>query len=355
MYDLINLKIASREKLSPEFKAVVKKARKDLLQLQEELNKADQQKIPFEELKNKYYPLMEEVIVFLLREPDRLAQNFNLEAHLIHKDFYRDQLGPLLWPAPLHNRALAKPLGYAGDYVIMNMLYDEAPFHGSNSFFKLVHAASCQSISGKAVAARPSFLIQKITQKVEQNTSQNKDCHIMSLGCGPAKEIENLIKTNPKWPHCEVHLVDQDREAINYCKSILEKIKQEEKSSIKLIYHTLSVKEMFNPDLMKNLPHFDLIYSSGLFDYLSNDFFAVVLIFLYELLKENGWLVIGNFSPEAYAKTGLWYLDDWPLVYRSSEELLQLIPPSLKPQSVAIETEETGVNLFLVIKKFFPS
>ena len=102
---------------------------------------------------------------------------------------------------------------------------------------------------------------------------------------------------------------------------------------------------------MQELPRFDFIYSSGLFDYFDDTTFEMAVQALYSFLDEGGVMAIGNISPEDYSKTVKWYLDDWPLIYRTREELLKFVPTDPKPQEVLIETEITGYNLFLVIRK----
>lgn len=341
MDNYIELKIRHREKLNPEFKRVVKEMRQDLFVLKQELNEEDHIGTPLEDLIKKYYLKTKTIIMALLFEPDQIAKTFSEEEHLAHKDYYRDQLGALLWPAPLHHRALLKPLGYAGDYQIMNMLYDEFPFHGATSYDKLVNAASCRSIAGKAVAARVPFFLNRITNIVSTSAQQNKKCRILNLGSGPAKEVQEFIKIHPLTPDIEFHFVDQDQEALDYSKSVIK--------SPSVFFHHLSVKDFFNEETIGGLGSFNLIYSSGLFDYLNDNMFQAIIFLLYGLLNNGGTLLIGNFSPENYAKTGLWYLDDWPLIYRTKEELMNLTFCLPNPKSMEIESEETGINLFLKI------
>jgi cyclopropane fatty-acyl-phospholipid synthase-like methyltransferase len=94
---------------------------------------------------------------------------------------------------------------------------------------------------------------------------------------------------------------------------------------------------------------YDLIWSAGFFDYLDNEKFIFLLRSLMKMLKINGKIVIGNFSKlnpsRDYMEFGEWFL-----FHRDMDNLTELAGKAgANPCSVSIESEETGVNLFLTI------
>lgn len=351
MKDFIEIKIRSRQKIRPEFKRVIKETRDFLLGTQKQIDEAETNGADLSSLVEKFYSRIEETMNHLLRETDRIAENFTDEEHIYHKDFLRDQLAPLLAPSPLNHRAWKKPLGYAGDYLMMEMLYDDNPFQGGSAFFKIINATSCRCVSGKFSAARVPYLLDKFKMLGQETIRLRGVFRVLNLACGPSKEIQEFIRTDPLSHQVEFYLVDQDQDAIAYSRNKIEKMKLESGSQVQIFYYPQPIKELFVSDVIQKWPPFDFIYSGGLFDYFDDTTFEMAVQVLYGFLAPGGVMAIGNISPDDYSKTVKWYLNDWPLIYRNHKELLQFTPKEPPPQDVRIETEETEYNLFLVIKK----
>src|SRR5688572_15433843 len=66
------------------------------------------------------------------------AENIEIEDLAVHRNFCRRQLHPLLLCSPVLYRTFAKPLGYAGDYEMVNMIM-RTPYEGSSLFAKLLN------------------------------------------------------------------------------------------------------------------------------------------------------------------------------------------------------------------------
>lgn len=350
MKNFIAIKVSSRGKIHPEFKKIIKGARAFLLNVKSEIDTAEKNGESFSSLIDRYYGPLEKFQEKILMETDQIAGNFTDDEHLAHKDFLRDQLAVLFWQAPLHERALNKPLGYAGDFEMMNMLYDPDPFKGPTAYFKIINAVGCRCISGRATAARIPYFLDKFNRLSSETLKEKPVFQVLNLACGPSREVREFINQDPLSSRSEFHLVDQDSEAIRFSKKNLEETKRETASAIGLSYYDQPIQD-FLADQELSLPTFDLIYSCGLFDYLDNDAFEAAVSALYGRLGKNGTMIIGNISPDDYSKTLKWYLDDWPLIYRDRDDLKKLAPSLPKPSWVQIESDETGINLFLVVTK----
>lgn len=345
MKNFIQTKIQSRSRLHPDFKTSVKQARSVLLQVKQKVDEAEKRGVNLENLVQLFYKPLEEDQEKFLVEIDHLANNFTDEEHIIHKDFLRDQLAGLFWEAPLHQRALLKPLGYAGDYEMIRMLHDSNPFQGPSSYFKIMNALGCRCISGRATVARVPYLIKKFLE-----LEKYKRFSVLDIACGPSIEIQEWIKKNP-YSDAEFYLVDQDPEAISFSQKAIQDIKRENGSTLPVSFHSLPIKDLLTSNLTQEWPRFDLIYSAGLFDYFDDTIFCAALLGLWPLVAEGGSLLVGNLSPSDYSKTAKWYLDDWPLIYRTEENLRNIASIIPDPKIVSIETEETGINFFLNLKK----
>jgi hypothetical protein len=95
-----------------------------------------------------------------------------------------------------------------------------------------------------------------------------------------------------------------------------------------------------------------LIYSAGLFDYLSDRSFTALLGALHEALAPGGQMLVGNVDVSNPTRYFMEYFAEWFLIHRSRNQLLdkaRLLRPA--PTVSRVESEPLGVNLFLVLEK----
>jgi hypothetical protein len=97
--------------------------------------------------------------------------------------------------------------------------------------------------------------------------------------------------------------------------------------------------------------HFDLIWSAGLFDYLADQVFVMVLRRFVPFIRPGGELVIGNFSKNNPSRYWMEAVGDWKLHHRTESELRALAHAAgVDDQRLSIGAEPEGVNLFLHIR-----
>jgi hypothetical protein len=91
-----------------------------------------------------------------------------------------------------------------------------------------------------------------------------------------------------------------------------------------------------------DLGTFDLIYVAGLYDYLRQNSAAKLTCSLFNMLKPNGRLVIGNFLPTLPDIGYMTAYMGWDLIYRDCDELSTLtrLLPAHQVQSVHIVTAD---------------
>jgi extracellular factor (EF) 3-hydroxypalmitic acid methyl ester biosynthesis protein len=94
---------------------------------------------------------------------------------------------------------------------------------------------------------------------------------------------------------------------------------------------------------------YDLIYSAGLFDYLSDPVALMAAQQLFKSVRPGGKLVIGNFNVNNPTQVVMDYALDWELIYRSEEDLLELFKNV--GGRLVVEREPLDINLFCVISK----
>jgi len=73
-----------------------------------------------------------------------------------------------------------------------------------------------------------------------------------------------------------------------------------------------------------DLGEFDFVYTTGLFDYLSDSVAKALISRMFEMLKPGGRLMVANLAAD-YLDAG--YMEafmDWRLIYRSKQEMAAL-------------------------------
>jgi extracellular factor (EF) 3-hydroxypalmitic acid methyl ester biosynthesis protein len=76
-----------------------------------------------------------------------------------------------------------------------------------------------------------------------------------------------------------------------------------------------------------------------------------LLEIFYDLLAPGGLLVATNVHSSNPWKNWMEYLADWHLVYRDEEQFRKLAPSAAAEDSVLVKADETGVNIFLEVRK----
>jgi extracellular factor (EF) 3-hydroxypalmitic acid methyl ester biosynthesis protein len=94
-----------------------------------------------------------------------------------------------------------------------------------------------------------------------------------------------------------------------------------------------------------------VVYCAGLFDYLSDQICRRLVNLMYEWLVPGGLLLVTNVEPCNPLRNGMEHLLDWHLVYRTGPQLQLLKPDRAEPHSARVLGDETGVNVFLEIRK----
>ncbi len=261
-------------------------------------------------------------------------------------EFLHQKLSGLLHSAPFAKRAYSKPLGYAGDYEMMNLIYRNENV-GESLFARCLHRFCIDVPAAQAVRNRASYLVNKITSAID-TVPESDELRILSVACGPSKEWQLLVpqlKNTPK--NITVDLLDQDEDALLCAQSELKHLTQVHDSSVRFRFVRKAIKNVISRGMGEN--KYDLIYSAGLFDYFSDPVAFTAASKLFDSLKPGGKLIIGNFDVGNPSKTVMDYVFDWPLIYRSEQDLRNLYQNL--SDVISVEKEELNINLFCVIEK----
>lgn len=226
---------------------------------------------------------------------------------------------------------LLKPQGYDGDFIIIERIYQGwlSPNDHLANWDRFFHAQAAP----RAVINRKQYFLD-ILRNLRKKDART---HVLNIGCGPSNDIIEFLSEGKS--EVIFQCVDYDKNAIEYSYN---KIKEK---------GWLSNVEFFRDNAFKFKPsrQYDLIWSAGLFDYLDEKTFKMLLAKQFAYLKAGGEIVIGNFSLDNptrdYMECGNWFL-----YHRSPDDLMKIARESGIPDDkIAVKSESLGVNLFLHI------
>ncbi|HEV8550289.1 MAG TPA: PilZ domain-containing protein [Polyangiaceae bacterium] len=260
-------------------------------------------------------------------------------------------LHELLMQSPWMHRARHKPLGYPGDYEIMNGLYANH-FVGPTLFAKGLNLAFVSTPAAVAVRTRKDQLKREIGAAIDARAGAERT-RILSIAAGPAQEIYELLEERSSLP-CPVDIVlfDQDKRALSYSYRRLQKLVTSKwKDQVNLLHLHDSIRHLLRgAAVFAGHGAFDLVYSCGLFDYLQMPSAVSLCRSLYSLVAPGGRLYVGNMVPSCASR---WVMElhlDWFLVYRERSEMLEFGRLATGAPAEIVE-EPTRVNPFLLLRK----
>jgi predicted acylesterase/phospholipase RssA len=245
--------------------------------------------------------------------------------------------------SPFLSRCFHKPRGYAGDYQMMNYLYDDEVFGQKSHMGKLLDYYMFSSPAANAVKNRAKVIQGLIQHRV----AGQAQLHIASIASGPAREVASTISMLSEYAkNCRIYwtLLDQDKEAMQNARENMPQSKLVEPR-----YINAGVREMFKRKV--DLGKQDIIYSLGLFDYLEDKIAISLIGLLYSDLKPGGLLLVGNFHISNPLRAFMEGLSDWYLIHRTEEAFLQLGKEAVPEARHFVMAEPEGVNLILVTSK----
>ncbi|MDH5681079.1 MAG: class I SAM-dependent methyltransferase, partial [Spirochaetota bacterium] len=253
-----------------------------------------------------------------IQDLEREVADYTKVEHNTHGFYLRRQVWDIIQTSAFLNRTNTRPRGYAGDSRILYMIYQNK-FKGNGIFAKLMHKHPLETVAAKAVRNRKQIVSNYIRQEYQKHKLFDKSSFkFMSIACGPAIELKNIFSSKDEIQKMECKLLDQDTLALTEAKSLIAGLEKKHNSKLNVEYIQDSVRTLIcNPNLKNMLGQFHVIYSLGLFDYLTPPTARKVIRQLYDLLLPGGSLLIGNFHINNPTIIYMEYWGDWVLYYRT--------------------------------------
>lgn len=229
--------------------------------------------------------------------------------------------------------ALAKRHGYSGDFEVIDWIYtlrvnDSLQLRNWDLFFHS-QAAPC------AVRNRKTCFQQLLTKLCQE--SPERRLRVLNIGSGPAREVREWFLSSPA-KDVFFDCVEMDAAAIEHAQRLCQPF----------LYHV----RFHHENALRFVPAggYDLVWSAGLFDYLTDRVFVRLLKALLPVVRPGGRLVVGNFSDFNPSRDYMEIFGDWHIVHRNRRDLMQLaLRAGADPLRTQVQWEPEGVNLFLQV------
>ena len=285
---------------------------------------------------------------------EEVAAKIDPDLQVAHSVFGKRQLHQLILCSPFMYRTFHKPLGYAGDYEMVNMIVGE-PLQGNSLFAKIVNLWFLQQPPAIAHRNRIAYLQGKLQEETGRASVHGERAKIFNLGCGPAAEIQGFLAENSLCNKSHFTLVDFNEETLLHTAAALDGIKDTRHRSTEIEFQKKSVvqllKESERSSRSLSPEVFDLVYCAGMFDYLSDELCRRLLEALYRAVAPGGLLIATNVDKCNPRRRTMDYLMEWFLLYRDRKQLGALAPACVARENLCVKSDETGVNVYLEIRK----
>jgi len=253
--------------------------------------------------------------------------------------------------AEINRYIYSKPLGYAGDFRMMNYIFEySGDFLGETSFEMLINHYTCNISISRSNIERRDYLKNNIFNMV--NAKDNP--RIISVGGGPLRELIELLSENKIKKSFHFFCLDFEPLAIDFVKNQMGKIGDSNKKNIAMEYLNVNVKDLLkDKGLIEKIKNQDLIYISGVFDYLSDRFCSRLLHICWGLLRNGGELIICNTNLDGKSLRAYFeFLGEWEMNFRTKETMLQWTKDIEDAKEIGFdELSPDNEYLFMTLKK----
>jgi hypothetical protein len=256
-------------------------------------------------------------------------------------------LTPEMMGGAICRRSYEKPLGYPGDYQIMNQVYDWQRV-GTTLYDKLQHRLGLEIAA--CVASRAELVRDAMGEEIAR--TPDKVTHVTSLGCGSAREVIGFLDTSRIEGQANFTLIDQDQGALSYAYERTYPAVIRHGGQIGVQCLNASFMQLLRTgELFGKLAPQDLIYSVGLVDYFQARRARSFIAALYEHLAPGGLLIIGNMKDcETSCFWPMEFICDWSVVYRTADEM-RALALGLDAAEIDVRDDSSGRVVMLYVRK----
>jgi extracellular factor (EF) 3-hydroxypalmitic acid methyl ester biosynthesis protein len=245
------------------------------------------------------------------------------------------------------DRARTKPSGFSGDFNMLVKIYEwETPVTGLGSYLDKVFMKiplAC-AVRGRMKSVR-SFLLSEM----EHRTGEVK---VLDVASGPCREYLQWPSFEGKSMH--VTTMDNDQFALDYVQATVAPMLPASTRIDSVRYNAMRTRSA--ESTIEKFGKFDIIYSVGLCDYLTDEHLISLLGAWHNTLADGGVMFVAFKDTRRYDHTPYqWHLD-WFFYQRTHEDVLKLYEKAgFDVAKMSFERDESGVIINYVARQDLPT
>ncbi len=241
------------------------------------------------------------------------------------------------------NHARTWPQGYPGDYKMLEAVYRNLTLSDGLGYLLDRHFLA----TTLAVGVRERLALVKELLRKEMTNRQEP--RVLDLACGSCREVFELTPEIER-TGAQVICIDQDSDALNFALTrlaytpVVTQVQLRKYNVVRMVSHERNLKEFGQQDI---------IYSTGLFDYLTDDVLVRLFDALYALLREGGKLICAFKDSTRYRTQEYHWFVDWDAFYqRNVQESRSLLEKANIPNDAMTSMrDQSGVMVFYAATK----
>jgi extracellular factor (EF) 3-hydroxypalmitic acid methyl ester biosynthesis protein len=349
--------------LDTDFQLAVGRLRNMLLEVSRWLDQAeaglsdDPSKAAQPALRDEFYREVREPLLpkfaELYGEFEATARRVSDEVATAHKSYARRELHPLTLCSPFVHRTFTKPLGYAGDFEMVNMMLGESAVSVGNTYARVIHSFHLQSAAAEAHRNRIEILQDRLRREAERVVLEDRPFSVLNIACGPAVEFKRFVASSALADFTVFHAIDFSTEALEYARTAIEETIASHDRKTVVEFEQKSIDELLREtdgQTHEPAPQYDFVYCAGLFDYFTDPVCRRLIRLFFQWVKPGGLATVTNVHPDNPNRPTMEYLLEWYLVYRD-ENAMEKLARSVSQKQVC--ADGTGLNVFLDLRKDF--
>jgi hypothetical protein len=226
---------------------------------------------------------------------------------------------------PFTRWSFEKPRGYSGDASLLDIIYKhpdaDAIVDASTELGKAIFAYTVEAETSVAARERRQIL----ADFVDNTAARTDNAEVMAIACGHLREAE-LSSALRDGKLARWVALDQDADSVE---------------AVREANYSAAVKPVIGnvAGLMRrsyDLGSFDLVYASGLYDYLPRAVAVRLTQRIMDVVKAGGEYLFANYSDEITTDGYMETFMDWPLLLRSANDMWDIINASVDRNKVDV-------------------
>jgi len=211
------------------------------------------------------------------------------------------------------SHALTRPFGYPGDYAILELAYDRRPHASSRTAAgQFADAWFASAPLARAVSARKDLLASVFEERA---LAAARPLRILSIAAGAARELREMSPRALQF--VESTLVDRDPRPLDFARASLGAVAPTHR------VRTVVGDAIAGGDVVGEVGSegpFDVIYSFGLFDYLTDEHLLQTVRNFLPLLADGGQVLFCLKDRRHYDWLPAAWLYNWRFVPRTADD-----------------------------------